>query len=144
VVVELDVERGRRARRGRLLDRVRAQAPKIDPALAAAVRRMREERGLSREALAFRCGISPASLEGIEGAQLEPNWSTVRGLVRGMDAALVELVAAVEGRGSGPRRGERRLTELLAELTAVRQLARELRAAEGGAQDSAIPSPTQP
>jgi transcriptional regulator with XRE-family HTH domain len=105
---------------------------------------MREERGLSREALAFRAGISPASLEGIEGAELEPGWSTVRGLVRGMDAALVELVAAVEGRGSGPRRGERRLTELLAELTAVRQLARELRAEEGGAQHSAVPSPTRP
>jgi ribosome-binding protein aMBF1 (putative translation factor) len=122
----------------------RVGSPKIDLALAAAVRRMREDRGLSREALAFRSGVSPASVEGIEGAQLDPNWSTIRCLVMGMDAALVELVAAVEGRGSGPRRGDRRLTELLAELTAVRQLARELRAAEGGARDPAIPSPTQP
>jgi ribosome-binding protein aMBF1 (putative translation factor) len=105
---------------------------------------MREERGLSREALAFRCGISPASVEGIERAQLDPNWSTIRCLVRGMDAALVELVAAVEGRGSGTSRGDRRLSELLADLAAVRQLARELRAAEGGARDAAIPSPTQP
>jgi transcriptional regulator with XRE-family HTH domain len=120
------------------------RSPKIDPALAAAVRRMREERGLSLEALAFRCGINPASLDGIERAQLEPTWSTVRGIVRGMDAALVELVAAVEGRGSGARGGERRLSELLAELTAVRQLARELRAsAERGARSGTIASATQ-
>jgi transcriptional regulator with XRE-family HTH domain len=68
-----------------------------DPALAATLRRMRAERGITREALAFRSGITAGSLARIELAQAAPGWDTVRLLANGLDVSLVELCAAVEG-----------------------------------------------
>jgi transcriptional regulator with XRE-family HTH domain len=74
----------------------RASTP--DPALATTLRRMRSERGLTREALAFRSGITVGSLARIELGQAVPGWDTVRLLARGLDVSMVELSAAVEGR----------------------------------------------
>jgi|HubBroStandDraft_2_1064218.scaffolds.fasta_scaffold00402_12 transcriptional regulator with XRE-family HTH domain len=72
--------------------------PTPDPALAATLRRMRSERGISREALAFRSGITPGALARIEFAEAIPGWDTVRLLAIGLDLDMVELCAAVEGR----------------------------------------------
>jgi transcriptional regulator with XRE-family HTH domain len=74
----------------------RASTP--DRALAATLRRMREERGVTREALAFRSGITTGALARIELAQAAPGWDTVRLLAEGLDIGMVELSAAVEGR----------------------------------------------
>jgi transcriptional regulator with XRE-family HTH domain len=74
----------------------RASAP--DQALAMALRRMRSERGITREALAFRSGITAGALARIELGQSAPGWDTVRMLARGLDISMVELSAAVEGR----------------------------------------------
>jgi transcriptional regulator with XRE-family HTH domain len=59
---------------------------------------MRAERGITREALAFRSGITAGSLARIELAQATPGWDTVRLLAKGLDISMVELSAAVEGR----------------------------------------------
>jgi transcriptional regulator with XRE-family HTH domain len=59
---------------------------------------MRAERGITREALAFRSGITAGSLARIELAQAAPGWGTVRLLARGLGISMVELCAAVEGR----------------------------------------------
>jgi transcriptional regulator with XRE-family HTH domain len=59
---------------------------------------MREERGISREALAFRAGITTGALARIELARAVPGWETVRGLAMALDIGMVELSAAVEGR----------------------------------------------
>jgi transcriptional regulator with XRE-family HTH domain len=69
-----------------------------DPALAATLRRMRVERGITQEALAVRCGITPCALARIELAQAVPGWNTVRRIATGLDVGMVELCAAVEGR----------------------------------------------
>jgi transcriptional regulator with XRE-family HTH domain len=69
-----------------------------DPVLAATLRRLRAERGITREALAFRCGITPCALARIELAQAVPGWNTVRRIAAGLDVSMVELCAAVEGR----------------------------------------------
>lgn len=69
-----------------------------DPALAATLRRMRAERGITRETLAFRAGITAGSLTRIELAQATPGWDTVRLLAQGLDIGMAELSAAVEGR----------------------------------------------
>jgi transcriptional regulator with XRE-family HTH domain len=74
----------------------RASTP--DRALAATLRRMREQRGITREALAFRSGITTGALARIELAQAAPGWDTVRLLAEGLDVGMVELSAAVEGR----------------------------------------------
>ncbi len=73
-----------------------SRTAKPDSALAAAVRRMREERGITREALAFRVGITTGSLARIELSQSAPGWDTVRRVAEGLEVTMVELSAAVE------------------------------------------------
>jgi FXSXX-COOH protein len=67
-----------------------------DPALAAALRRLREERNLTREALAFHAGITTGSLARIELGQAVPGWNTVRLLAEALGVTMVDLSAAVE------------------------------------------------
>ncbi len=69
---------------------------KPDPALAAAIRRLREERGLTREAVAFHAGITTGSLARIELAQSAPAWFTVLRVAGALDVPLVELARRVE------------------------------------------------
>ena len=69
-----------------------------DAALADALSDLREQQGLSREGLAFRSGVTPGTLAGIELAELVPRWDTVRLLARGLRTTLAELGAAVEER----------------------------------------------
>jgi transcriptional regulator with XRE-family HTH domain len=72
----------------------RSSAP--DRALAGALRRMREERGITCEALALRSGITVSALSRIELARTTPGWDTVRLLARALDVTMVQLSAAVE------------------------------------------------
>jgi transcriptional regulator with XRE-family HTH domain len=67
-----------------------------DAALAATLRRMREQRGISREALAFRAGVTASALARVELAQSAPGWDTVCRLARALDVTMVQLSAAVE------------------------------------------------
>jgi transcriptional regulator with XRE-family HTH domain len=69
---------------------------KPDLALAAAIRRLREERGLTREAVAFHAGITNGSLARIELAQSAPKWLTVRLIAHAMDVPLVALARLIE------------------------------------------------
>jgi transcriptional regulator with XRE-family HTH domain len=67
-----------------------------DPALAAALRKLREERELTREAVAFRAGITNGALAQIELARSAPKWMTVMHIARAMDVSLVELARTIE------------------------------------------------
>ncbi|MGA2164346.1 MAG: helix-turn-helix transcriptional regulator [Solirubrobacteraceae bacterium] len=67
-----------------------------DPALGAAVRRLREDRGLSMEALAYRAGITLNTITRLELAQSEPGWMTVRKVADALGVSLAELAAAIE------------------------------------------------
>jgi transcriptional regulator with XRE-family HTH domain len=67
-----------------------------DPALAATLRRMREERGISREALAVSAGVTASALARIELAQTTPGWDTVRRVAGALGVSMVELSSAVE------------------------------------------------
>lgn len=70
--------------------------PAPDPVLAAVLRRLREERGLSQEALAYRAGITAGSLGRIELAQSSPSWATVRQIAKALGVTMTELAATVE------------------------------------------------
>jgi transcriptional regulator with XRE-family HTH domain len=72
------------------------RAPKPDPALASALRRLREDRALTREALAFHAGLTTGSLARIELAQSSPGWDTIRRVAKALGVSLAELAAAVE------------------------------------------------
>jgi transcriptional regulator with XRE-family HTH domain len=72
-----------------------------DPALAATLRRLREERGITREGLAFKTGITTGSLARIELGQSVPGWDTVRLLAKALEITLAQLGEAVEGNSQG-------------------------------------------
>jgi transcriptional regulator with XRE-family HTH domain len=78
-----------------------ARSSTPDPALARTLRRLREERGITREALAFKTGITTGSLARIELGQSVPGWDTVRLLVKALDITLAELGEAVERTSEG-------------------------------------------
>lgn len=80
------------------------RSPKPDPALGAAVRRLREDSGLTREALAFHAGITTASLARIELAQSTPGWDTFRRIAGALDVSISRLAAAIEAAEEGAAR----------------------------------------
>jgi transcriptional regulator with XRE-family HTH domain len=67
-----------------------------DPVLAALVKRMREERRITQEQLAFDAGITASALSRIERGQNSPGWMTVRRIAHALDVSLVELASAIE------------------------------------------------
>jgi transcriptional regulator with XRE-family HTH domain len=79
--------------------------PRPDAALAGVVTELREQRGLSRESLAFRSGVTPRTVNQVELAQIVPRWDTVRLLAKGLGVTLVDLGAAVEEREAAIRTG---------------------------------------
>jgi transcriptional regulator with XRE-family HTH domain len=60
------------------------------------LRRLREEKGLSQEALAYRAGITAGSLGRIELGQSSPAWSTVRQIAEALGVTMQELATAIE------------------------------------------------
>ncbi|HEV7529040.1 MAG TPA: helix-turn-helix transcriptional regulator [Solirubrobacteraceae bacterium] len=69
---------------------------KPDPALAATVRRLREDRGVTREALAFEVGITFGSLAQIELAHSSPSWDTFKRIAGALGLTTGQLADAIE------------------------------------------------
>lgn len=78
-----------------------------DPALGAVLRKLREERGLSQEALAVRAGTTAGTLARLELGQSDPSWSTICAVAEALDVRLQEIIAAVEAQRSPGRRQAR-------------------------------------
>jgi transcriptional regulator with XRE-family HTH domain len=70
-----------------------------DRQLAATLRRLREERELSRETVAGAAGITLGSYLRIEGGKSSPGWGTVRRLAEALGVSLEELGRRVEAEG---------------------------------------------
>jgi transcriptional regulator with XRE-family HTH domain len=73
-----------------------SRAPAPDPVLAAVLRRLREDRGMTLEALAFKSGVSIGSLGRIERGRSSAAWSTVLKIIDALGVSLTELAAAVD------------------------------------------------
>lgn len=67
-----------------------------DPALAALLKQLREERGITQEQLAFDADLTASALSRIERGLNNPGWMTVKRLAAALDVTLVRLAAAVE------------------------------------------------
>ncbi len=67
-----------------------------DPALAELVKRLREERSITQEQLAFDAGITVSALSRIERGLNSPGWTTVQRLADALDLRMSELVADLE------------------------------------------------
>jgi len=67
-----------------------------DSALAAVLKRLREEHEEAQESLAHRAGISKGALQEIEGARSAPAWGTVRRIARALGVSMADIGAAVD------------------------------------------------
>jgi transcriptional regulator with XRE-family HTH domain len=67
-----------------------------DPALAELLKRLREERSITQEQLAYDADITVSALSRIERGLNSPGWTTVQRLASALDLTMSELVAGLE------------------------------------------------
>jgi transcriptional regulator with XRE-family HTH domain len=67
-----------------------------DPVLAALLKRLREERAITQEQLAFEAGITASALSRIERGLNSPGWTTIKQLATALGVSLIELAADLE------------------------------------------------
>ena len=67
-----------------------------DQALAALLKRLREDRNVTQEQLAFDAGITASALSRIERGLNSPGWMTVKRIIETLDVTLLELAAELE------------------------------------------------
>ncbi len=70
-----------------------------DPALAAAIRRLREQRGETQEAVIHRSGLSVTAYVRAERGVSNPAWTTVLKIAAALDVTIAELAQATEVAG---------------------------------------------
>jgi transcriptional regulator with XRE-family HTH domain len=70
--------------------------PEPDPALGPVLKRLREDRGLTQEALTTRAQITTGTLSKIETGATSCAWITVMQIIDALDVPLVKLAKAVE------------------------------------------------
>jgi transcriptional regulator with XRE-family HTH domain len=73
-----------------------AAASQRDQALAATVRRLRIERGVTQEHLAFEADLTTSSLARVERGEADPHWTTLLRILAALGSSLTELAAAIE------------------------------------------------
>lgn len=67
-----------------------------DQTLALLLKRLREDRGLTQEQLAFDTGLSASALSRIERGLNNPAWTTVVQIAKALDVSVTELAAQME------------------------------------------------
>ena len=67
-----------------------------DAALAALLKRLRKEREITQEQLAFDAGITASALSRIERGLNDPGWTTVNRIAKALGISLVDLVIHIE------------------------------------------------
>jgi transcriptional regulator with XRE-family HTH domain len=70
-----------------------------DQALAAAIRRLRERRGETQEAVIHRSGLSVTAYVRAERGVSNPAWTTVLKIAAALDVTITELAQATEVAG---------------------------------------------
>lgn len=79
-----------------MLESVRSEmgpSEQPQPALGKAVRQLREQRGVSQEALAYEAGVTSGTLSLIERGLSNPTWGTVKGIAAALGVSIAELAA---------------------------------------------------
>lgn len=70
--------------------------PPPDQAMASALRRLREARDITQEALAYESNITISALSRIERGLSNPSWTTLVQLAQALGVTPAELVGATE------------------------------------------------
>ena len=60
-------------------------------ALGKAIRQLREERGVTQEAVAHKAGVTAATYGLIERGQSNPTWATLSDIANALGVSMVEL-----------------------------------------------------
>jgi transcriptional regulator with XRE-family HTH domain len=60
-------------------------------ALGKAIRQVREQRGLTQEAVAHEAGVTASTFGLIERGQSNPTWATVEDIAVALDVTVVEI-----------------------------------------------------
>jgi transcriptional regulator with XRE-family HTH domain len=61
------------------------------PALGKAIRQLREDRGMTQEALAHAAGVTVGHLSTIERGHSNPTWATVKAVAAALAIRMAEL-----------------------------------------------------
>lgn len=85
-----------------------ASSDKAQPALGEAIRQLREQKGLTQEAIAHDAGITTATLGVIERGLSNPTWATVKGIAAAVDVSISEIGQLAETFESRSRSGTKR------------------------------------
>jgi transcriptional regulator with XRE-family HTH domain len=72
------------------------QSTRADLALATVLRRCREDRLETQEALGYRSGTTSGTIARLELAQSSPSWATVSAVTHALDLTLEQLGRLVE------------------------------------------------
>jgi transcriptional regulator with XRE-family HTH domain len=64
--------------------------------LGKAIRRLREERGMTQEGLAHEAGATVATISAIERGKTNPNWGTVEAIAHAFGVSIADLAKAAE------------------------------------------------
>lgn len=67
-----------------------------DQTLPAVIKRLRAERGITQEEMAFRADVTIATLSRVERGVTNPAWPTLVKIAEALGIAPVELIAAAE------------------------------------------------
>jgi transcriptional regulator with XRE-family HTH domain len=70
---------------------------KPDPQLAATVLRLRKERGITQEELAYKANLTISGMARIERGRSNPGWTTVLAIAGALGITLQDLARATEG-----------------------------------------------
>lgn len=73
---------------------------KPDPQLAATVLRLRKERGITQEELAYEADLTISAMARIERGRSNPAWTTVLAIAGALGITLQDLARAAEGGGA--------------------------------------------
>lgn len=67
------------------------------PALGAAIRELRDKRGVTQEDLAHDAGVTVGTLSLIERGKSNPAWGTVKRIASALDTTMSDLAKRAEG-----------------------------------------------
>jgi len=70
------------------------RSDQAQPALGKAIRQLRQERGMTQEALAHAAGVTVSHLSTIERGHSNPTWATVKVVASALDSSIADIAVA--------------------------------------------------
>lgn len=67
------------------------------PALGAAIRKLRSKTGMTQEVVAQKAGVTVAHLSGIERGHANPSWAAVSAIAEALGSSMAEVGKLADG-----------------------------------------------